>query len=61
MQTLYENELDLYLDELVLWLGVEHNIAISVSALHATLKTASLTQKILHKIAIERDEGLHTQ
>jgi transposase len=61
VQTLYENESDLYLDELVLWLGVEHNIAISVSALHATLKTVGLTRKVLHKIAIERDEELRQQ
>ena len=61
VQTLYENESDLYLNELVLWLGVEHNIAISVSALHATLKTAGLTRKVLHKIVIERDEELRQQ
>jgi hypothetical protein len=36
----------IFTDELVLWLGVEHNIAISLSALHATLKTAGLTRKI---------------
>lgn len=58
---LYEHESDLYLDELVLWLGVEHNIAISVSALHETLKRAGLTRKLLHKIAIERDEDLCQQ
>ena len=61
VQTLYEHESDLYLDELVLWLGVEHNIAISVSALHETLKRAGLTRKLLHKIAIERDEDLRQQ
>ena len=61
VQTLYENESDLYLDELVLWLGVEHNIAVSISTLHETLKKAGLTRKILHKIAIERDENLRQQ
>jgi hypothetical protein len=46
---------------LVLWLGVQHNIAISVSALHETLKIAGLTRKILHKVAIGRDEDLRQQ
>ena len=61
VQTLYEAESDLYLDELVLWLAVEHDIAISKSALHSTLKSVGLTRKFLHKIAIERDEELREQ
>ena len=61
VHTLYETDSDLYLDELVLWLAVEHDITISVSALHATLKKAGLTRKLLHKIAIERDDELREQ
>jgi len=61
VRTLYETESDLYLDELVIWLAVEHDIAISVSALHLALKNAGLTRKLLHKIAIERDEELRAQ
>jgi len=61
VQTLYEVDLDLYLDELVLWLTVKHDIKISVSALHSTLVKVGLTQKLLHKIAIKRDEELHEQ
>jgi transposase len=61
VQTLYETESDLYLDELVIWLAIEHDIAISVSALHLALKNAGLTRKLLHKIAIERDEELRAQ
>jgi len=61
VQALYETEADLYLDELVSWLGVHHNIEISVSALCENLKTAGLTRKILYKIAAERDEELRRQ
>ena len=39
VHTLFETDSDLYLDELVLWLAIEHNIAVSISTLHATLKT----------------------
>ncbi|KAF8225004.1 hypothetical protein L208DRAFT_1154692, partial [Tricholoma matsutake] len=38
VHTIYEQESDLYLDELVLWLAINHNIIISVSALHENLK-----------------------
>jgi transposase len=61
IQTLYENESDLYLDELVLWLAVNHNVVISVSQLHEILKKTGLTRKLLVKIAIERDEELRQQ
>ena len=61
VQTLYEVDSDLYLNELVLWLAVKHDIKISVSALHSTLVQVGLTRKLLHKIAIERDEELHEQ
>ena len=50
----HEHESDLYFNELVLRLGVEHNIAISVFALHETLKTSGLTGKYLQKIAIRK-------
>lgn len=61
VQTLFEADSDFYLDEVVLWLAVEHNITISKAALHATLKSVGLTRKILHKIVIERDEELCKQ
>jgi len=61
VHTLYASESDLYLDELVLWLAVEHDIIISTSALYQNLKSAGLTRKILHKIALERDEELREQ
>ena len=47
---------DLYLDELLLLLATNHGLAISRSALHENLKNAGLSQKILQKIAAERDD-----
>jgi hypothetical protein len=61
IHTLYESEPDLYLDELVLWLGINHDIAISTLALHQNLKQAGLTRKLLHKIALERDQEIWQQ
>ncbi|THU91026.1 hypothetical protein K435DRAFT_675018, partial [Dendrothele bispora CBS 962.96] len=46
---------DTYLTELQWFLAVHHDIAISISALQATLQKAGLTRKLLHKIAAERD------
>jgi hypothetical protein len=37
VHTLYTTDPDLYLDELVLWLAVHHDINISVSSLHENL------------------------
>jgi DDE superfamily endonuclease len=61
VHTLYTMDPDLYLDELVLWLAIHHDIAISVPALQQNLTKAGLTRKILHKIALERDEVLRQQ
>ncbi|KAF6748080.1 hypothetical protein DFP72DRAFT_820947, partial [Ephemerocybe angulata] len=58
---LFEADHDLYLDELALWLAVNHDIAISKSALQATLQRAGLTRKLLQKVASERDEELRHQ
>src|SRR5437016_3009225 len=51
VHTLYTSDPDLYLDELVLWLAIHHDINISVSSFHENLTKAGLTRKILHKIA----------
>ncbi|CAA7264085.1 unnamed protein product [Cyclocybe aegerita] len=56
IQEVYHNEADIYLDELIWWLAINHNIAISWSTLHKNLQDAGLTRKLLHKIAKERDE-----
>ena len=42
VQTLYKVDSDLYLDELVPWLAIEHGIKVSVSALHSTLVKVGL-------------------
>ena len=47
---------DVYLNELQWHLAIFHDIVISISALQETLERASLTCKVLWKIAIERDE-----
>jgi transposase len=57
-QDLYAEESDLYLDEIVTWLALEHDVAVSTSTLSRNLEEAGLTRKILHKIAKERDEQL---
>jgi len=55
IQAVYDNEADVYLDELIWWLAVHHELVISRSALQKTLVNAGLTRKLLHKIARERD------
>lgn len=52
---------DSYLDELVWWLAIHHDIAISRSALYKTLTQAGLTHKLLQKIASERNEGIREE
>ena len=61
VHALYEREPDLYLDELCMFLAVEHNLIVSKSTLSRNLAQAGLTYKILHKIAIERDEQLRDE
>jgi transposase len=56
IKEVYKSEADAYLDELVWWLAIHHDIAISKSALQKNLQDAGLTRKLLHKIARERDE-----
>ena len=61
IREVYHNEADAYLDELVWWLGIHHDIAISCSALHKNLQDAGLTQKLLHKIARERNQEMRAK
>ena len=56
-QDLFSQECDLFLDEVVAWLALEHDIVISTSTLSRNLTEAGLTRKILHKLAAERDEA----
>ena len=55
-QDLFSRESDLYLDEVVAWLALKHDIVISISTLARNLTEVGLTRKILHKLASERDE-----
>ena len=48
LHLLLATEPALYLDELVWWLGVQHDIVISKSALAVNLKALGLTRKVLH-------------
>ena len=56
IRELYARNSTVYLDKLQWHLAIFHDIAISTSALQETLERAGLTRKVLHKIAIERDE-----
>ena len=55
-QDLFSRESDLYLNEVVAWLALEHDIVISISTLARNLTEVVLTHNILHKLASERDE-----
>ena len=57
----YHNEADAYLDELIWWLGIHHNVTISCSTLHKNLQDASLTQKWLHMITRECDQEMRAE
>lgn len=52
---------DIYLDELVWWLAIHHDIVISCSTLQETLQAAGLTWKLLQKLALERDAALRLE
>ena len=56
IKEVYNNEADVYLDELCWWLAIHHDVAISKSALQQNLMDAGLTRKLLHKITREHDE-----
>ena len=46
IQDVYKNEADAYLDELMWWLAVHHDITISRSSLQRNLEEARLTRKL---------------
>ncbi|KIK73997.1 hypothetical protein PAXRUDRAFT_176939, partial [Paxillus rubicundulus Ve08.2h10] len=56
VEGLYAQDSNLYLDEVCIWLAIEHNITIIPSALLCNLKAAGLTQKMLQKLASECNE-----
>ncbi|KAI0054488.1 hypothetical protein BV25DRAFT_1783481, partial [Artomyces pyxidatus] len=56
MTALYHDHPDTYLDELQVWLAINHDIEISLSGLQKNLDQAGLTLKLLRRLAKERDE-----
>jgi hypothetical protein len=60
IREMYAQNSDIYLDELQMASCIFHDITISIYikilALQETLERAGLKQKVLHKIAIERDD-----
>ena len=58
---IYTTSSDTYVDELVWWLAIHHDIVICHSTLHRNLQEAGLTRKLLHKLALERDEVLRLE
>ena len=54
----YATNSDTYINELVWWLAIHHDIVISAMTLHRNLQEAGLTRKLLRKLALERDEAL---
>jgi transposase len=51
----------MYLDELQDWLALEHDMLISKTTLHDSIRDAGLSYKLLRRRAVERDEGVREQ
>lgn len=58
---IYSEDSDLYLDELCTLLAVQHDIIVIKATLSRNLLEAGLTRKVLHKLAVERDEELRRE
>lgn len=56
LRTLIKETPSLYLDELALWLALQHDIRISPTALQMNLCRLQLSRKVLIRTAAERDE-----
>ena len=53
------NELpEMFLEEILEWIGVVHDLPMSRSALHDNLSDLGLTYKLLQRAAAERDEDV---
>lgn len=61
VKEIYQSDSDTYLDELIWWLAIHHDVAISKSALQRNISDAGLSRKLLHKLAKERDEVLRAE
>ena len=58
LRELIQENPELFLDELRLWLALYHDIQISTTALHDNLRQLGLTRKIIRRAAAERDHEL---
>ncbi len=56
IHVLLKSHPDTYLDKLQWFLAIHHDLPISLSTLQHNLIRAGLTRKLLHTIAVERDE-----
>ena len=61
VRSIYEQEPDIFLDEMCTFLAIEHDLIVSPSTLSRNLIKARLTRKRLHKLAVERDEELRDE
>ena len=55
---LIEESPDLFLDKIGSWLALFHVVQISMTALHDNLQDLGLSQKTMHRAAMERDDQL---
>ncbi|KIK74925.1 hypothetical protein PAXRUDRAFT_516347 [Paxillus rubicundulus Ve08.2h10] len=60
-EELFAEESDLYLDEVITWLGLTHDIIVLKATLCQNLKEVGLTRKTLHKMAAEHNKVLHEE
>jgi transposase len=61
LHELIQQNPELYLDEISLWLALFHGVQISTSALHNNLRELGLTRKLMRRAAAERDHELRTE
>jgi hypothetical protein len=61
IREIYKDNADTYLAKIQWWLGINHDIVISMGALCDMLNAAGLTCKKLHVIAKEQDQDLITE
>jgi len=60
LTTLISESPEMYLDEILEWIAVVHDVGMSMTALYRNLRDCGLTYKMLHKAAVEQDEEYRT-
>jgi transposase len=61
LYTLLEEAPEMYLSEIQDWIALAYEVHISTAALHANIRDAGITFKLLRKAAAERDEDLRQE